>query len=306
MLVNAGIISGIVGSVALFLYSVISFGKIIKSVAGEKVKTLLTSLTDNPVKGVVLGTVSTAILQSSSATSVLVASMADAGFITFYNSLGVIFGVNIGTTITSQLVAYNAMSISPFIILLGMVLLWWGRSFKKYGKPIIYFGLLFFSIYLISIFVSYLDQNSIGSLLVVTSNPIVAILVGVLAAIIFQSSSVVSGIVLILAGAGHIDLMQSVGLILGANIGTTSTVIIASMALGREAKRVALSHFLFNFLGVIIVLPFLGPFYQAVSWLDGGVVHQIANTYLIFNLTCTLLFLIAIKPFAFVVSKIIK
>jgi len=302
----ASVILGIIGSVALFLFSVISFGRVIKNTAGQRVKLLLSSLTSNSFKGIIFGTVSTAILQSSSATSVLVASLADAGFISFYNTIGIIFGVNIGTTVTAQLVAFNAMSISPFIIVLGLIIHWWGKSFKRYGEPIIYFGLLFFSIYLISIFVSHVDQGLLGSYLSVTANPIIAILIGVLASIIFQSSSVVSGIVLILVGAGHIDLAQAVGLILGANIGTTSTVIIASLAMGREAKKVALAHFLFNFLGVLILLPFLSYFYQIVNWLDGDVIHQVANIHLIFNIICAVIFLIMIKPFALLINRLIK
>lgn len=306
MLNVLGIILGIIFSVYLFLFSVVSFGKIIKNTAGPKIKSLLSSLTSNSLKGVVLGTISTAILQSSSAASVLVASLADAGLISFYNTLGIIFGVNIGTTITSQLVAFNVMSISPFIILLGLIIYWWGKDLKRYGRPIIYFGLLFFSIYLISFFVSKIDQGLVGSYLSITLNPVIAIFMGIIASVLLQSSSVVSGIVLVLAGAGQIDLAQSVGLILGANIGTTSTVIIASLAMGKEAKKVALSHFLFNFIGVIILLPFLEYFYRAVQWLDGDTIHQVANIHLIFNLICAAIFLLVVKPFSRLINLIIK
>jgi phosphate:Na+ symporter len=306
MLTIFSVVVGIIGSVALFLYSVISFGKEIKHTAGYQIKSFLSHITSNPVKGIIFGAISTAILQSSSATSVIIASLADTGLISFYNTLGVIFGVNIGTTITSQLVAFNAMSISPFIILFGFLIYFWGNIFKKYGKTIIYFGFLFFSIYLISIFTSRVDQEILGSLLSITSNPLVAILIGVIASIAFQSSSIVSGIVLILAGLGHIDLTQSVGLILGANIGTTSTVIIASLTLGKEAKKVALSHFMFNFLGVLILLPFLSYFYEVVKYFDGEIVHQVANIHLIFNLACTFIFLLAIKPFSRLINFMIK
>src|SRR5574344_2491605 len=146
---NIYIILGIIFSVGLFLYSVISFGNVIKSIAGQKIKTLLSSLTSNPFKGFILGTVSTVILQSGTASSVIVANLADAGLISFYNTLGVIFGLNIGASVTSQLIAFNFMFISPFIILFGLIIYWWGRRLKKYGKPILYFGLIFFSIYLI-------------------------------------------------------------------------------------------------------------------------------------------------------------
>jgi phosphate:Na+ symporter len=301
-----GIILGIIGSIALFLYSVVSFGRMIKRSAGDKAKKFLSSMASNPLKGVLFGAVSTAILQSSSATSVSVASLADAGLISFYSTLGIIFGVNIGTTITSQLVAFNVMAASPFIILLGVIVKLWGNSFKKYGKPIIYFGLLYFSIYLISVFVSYIDQQLLGSYLSVTSNLFVAILVGLISSILFQSSSVVSGIVLVLVGGGYIGLNQAIGFILGANIGTTSTVIIASLTMGKIGKRVAMSHFLFNLLGVLAFIPFIGYFLKIVQWLDGDAVHQVANIYLIFNLICTIIFLFAIKPFHRLVNKIIK
>jgi len=304
---NIYIILGIIFSVSLFLYSVISFGKIIKEIASQKIKTLLSSLTSNQTKGLVLGTVSTVVLQSGTAVSVLVANLADAGLISFYNTLGIIFGLNIGASITSQLIAFNFMSVSPFIILLGLIVWWWGGRFKKYGQSIFYFGLLFFSIYLISLFFSYTDKEILGNYLSIISNPAIAVLIGILAAIVFQSSSVVSGIVLVLVGSGHIDLVQSVGLILGANIGTTSTVMIVSFTmLGKEAKKVALSHFLFNFIGVLLILPFIGYFYNAVEYLGGNITNKVANIYLIFNIVCAVIFMILIKPFYKFVNSIIK
>jgi phosphate:Na+ symporter len=303
---NIYIILGIIFSVGLFLYSVISFGNVIKSIAGQKIKTLLSSLTSNPIKGFVLGTVSTVILQSGTAASVIVANLADAGLISFYNTLGVLFGLNIGASITSQLIAFNFMFISPFIILLGLIICWWGGRLKKYGKPVFYFGLLFFSIYLISMFFSYADKDIISNYLSITSKPLIAILIGIVATIVFQSSSVVTGIVLVLVGSGHIDIVQAIGLVLGANIGTTSTVIIASLSLNKEAKKVALSHFLFNFLGVIILIPFLDYFYNIVQYLGGSTANKVANIYLLFNIICVSIFMILIKPFYKLINLIIR
>lgn len=306
MLSFISITLGIIGSIALFLFSVFSFGEIIKHIAGPKIKNLLQSLTSNPFKGVLLGTVSTAILQASAATIIIVASLSNAGLISLYNSLGIVFGANIGTTITSQLIAFNVMSISPFIIVLGLLIHFSGRGFKKYGRPIIYFGLLFFSIYLISYFVSYIDKTIITNLLSNVSSPILAILVGIIATILLQSSSVVSGIVLVLTGAGHIDLVQAIGMILGANIGTTFIVMLASVTMDIEAKRIALSHFLFNFIGVLIFLPFIGSLSILVTKFGGDLVHQVANTHLVFNLICACLFLIFIKPFHGLINFLIK
>lgn len=159
---------------------------------------------------------------------------------------------------------------------------------------------------MISHFVSQINEHTLSSYLSITSNMYVAIIVGIILSLTFQSSSVVTGIVLAVAGTGNIDLAQSVGLILGANIGTTSTVVIVSLAMGREAKKIAFSHFLFNFLGVLFFIPFLKYFYQIVEWLDGGLVRQIANIHLIFNLSCSVLFLSLIRPFYILVNKIIE
>lgn len=261
-------------------------------------------MTSNPIKGVVFGTISTAILQSSTAASVITASLTDAGLLSFYSAIGVIFGVNIGTTITTQLIAFNFMHISPFIIIFGFLLHFWGKSFRKYSKPVVYFGLLFFSIYLISFFVSQIDTIYIKDLLSFSSNIFFAIIVGIIACLVFQSSSVVSGIVLVLASSGIIDVTQGVGLILGANIGTTSTVIIASLAMGKEAKKVALTHF--YFLGVLFVLPFLGYFLVTLDYIGGDTVHKIANVHLLFNILSAVLFLILIRPFRMFVEFITK
>jgi len=306
MLELALISFGIIGSVALFVYSISSFNRVIKAAVGERFRNLLRALTSRPLKGAVVGTVATIIFQSSSATSVLVASLVDAGYITFFSSLGVIFGVNVGTTITSQLIAFDVMSVSPYIVIAGLIVYWWGGTFRKYGKPIIYFGLLFFSIYLISLLVQRIDPLALAPMVALASKPVLAIVLGAAAAVLFQSSAAVSVMVLVLAGAGLIDLPQSVGLILGANIGTTSTVIIGSLAMKREGKKVALAHFLFNFFGVLIVLPFLNLFYSIVRFIDGDLVHQIANIHLIFNIFVAAIFLLAVRPFGWVVQKLIR
>lgn len=298
---------GLIGSIFLFLYSVISFGNLIKNSVGPKIKDMLSSVASNPIKGVILGAISTAILQSSTAASVIVASLASAGIISFYHSIGIIFGVNIGTTITSQLIAFNFMSVSPYIIIFGILLYFWGRGYKKYARSIIFFGLLFFSIYLISIFVSKIDDNLIKNILSFNGNIFFIIFIGIISSLVLQSSSVVSSLVLILVGNGSISLIQSVGLILGANIGTTSTVLIASTVMNKDGKKVALAHFLFNLLGVFIFLPLINYFIRFINFIGGSDINKVANIHFLFNLFSTFLFLIFIKIFIktvnFVASK---
>lgn len=297
---------GIIASVALFLFSAISFSRIVKKNVGAELKKAIETLTLTPLRGLFVGGIVTAILQSSTAASVLVAGLVDAGVIKYFASLGLIFGVNIGTTITSQLIALNFMRISPFIILFGTILYFWGNGLKKYAKPIIYFGTLFLSILSISYFVSEIDQSLLISIVSLSSNIYLSILLGMLLAICLQSSSVVSGLVLVMAGSNILSLSQATGMILGANIGTTSTVILASLALNKYAKRVAAAHFFFNFIGVLLVLPVLHVLYGIVETLGGSLQQQIANIQLIFNLICALVFLVFIKPYSKFISWVVR
>ncbi len=297
---------GIVASVAMFLFSAIYFSRVVKESVGAELKKAIETLTLTPLRGLFVGGITTAILQSSTAVSVLVASLVDAGVIKYFASLGLIFGVNIGTTITSQLIALNFMRISPFIILFGTILYFWGNGLKKYAKPIIFFGMLFLSILSISYFVSEIDQALLISIVSLASNVYLSIFFGMLLSIFLQSSSVVSGLVLVMASSGILDLSQATGIVLGANIGTTSTVILASLALNKYAKRVAAAHFFFNFIGVLLVLPVLHVLYGMVESLGGSLQQQIANIQLIFNLTCALLFLVFVKPYSKFISWLIR
>jgi phosphate:Na+ symporter len=297
---------GIIASVALFLFSAISFSRVIKKSVGVELKKAIENLTLTPLRGLFVGGITTAILQSSTAASVLVAGLVDAGVIKYFASLGLIFGVNIGTTITSQLIALNFMRISPFIILFGIILYFWGNGLKKYAKPIIFFGMLFLSILSISYFVSEIDQVLLISIVSLASNVYSSIIFGMLLAIFLQSSSVVSGLVLVMAGGGLLSLSQATGMVLGANIGTTSTVIIASIAMNKYAKRVAAAHFFFNLIGVLLALPILHVLYGMVESLGGSLQQQVANIQLIFNVSCALLFLVFVKPYSKFISWLVR
>ncbi|MFH1685561.1 MAG: Na/Pi cotransporter family protein [Candidatus Micrarchaeota archaeon] len=297
----------IVPGLILFLYGIEHFSQEIQKIAGEQFRVILTKLTSNPVNGALLGAIVTAVVQSSTATTVISVGLVDAGIITFTQSLGVIIGANIGTTLTAQLVALKLTSISPFFIFLGFVLSIFGRKYKFLGKPIFYFGLVFFSLHLISQAIDPVKTDpSILTLFSQFSNIYVAIAAGFLFTVLVQSSSVTTGLVVLLVGGGLISLDQGIPLVMGANIGTTLTSFLAALKMGLHAKRAAFAHFLFNFGGVIIFLPFIFAFSGFIESLGGPAAQQMANAHLIFNLIIAIIFLILIDPFSSLVKRLIQ
>ncbi len=297
----------VVALVLIFIFSITKFSRQIERVTDGKFKILLKRLTSNPLLGTITGTAVTSVWQSSTATTVMTVGLVNAGVITFYESLGVIFGANIGTTITSQLIALNVTAIAPFIIILGFLVLKFGGRYNIYGKSVFYFGLVFFCISLITQVVAPLTGNAeiLNALAKIQSIP-AAILAGVLITTIFQSSSVTSGLILALAVSGLVDFQQGVGLMLGANIGTTSTALLAAIPMEIEAKKAALAHFIFNVIGVVAVLPFLGVLTGWVRSFGGTTAQQIANMHLLFNVMATIVFLIFIHQFSALIGWISK
>ncbi len=304
-MVEANIWVAVLAVVIIFLFSVKKFSGQIKRLATKKSKNLIKKITSNPWKGTLVGAAVTSFIQSSSATTVILVGLVDAGMISFYNSLGVIFGANIGTTITAQLVAFNIMAFAPIFIILGFLIEVFGRKYKVWGRPIFYFGLIFFSLSLISAYIEPIRTDPVViSILTSITGVFTGILAGIILTIILQSSSITSGLVVVLAGTGLLTLTQSIGILFGANIGTTTTALFASMKLGKTAKKTAFANFMFNVLGVLIFLPFVIPFTNLIISLGGSPERLVANAHLIFNLTIALIFLILIKPFNYTVEKL--
>ncbi|MEK7536033.1 MAG: Na/Pi symporter [Patescibacteria group bacterium] len=305
-----GIINTIVtvfATITLFLFAVHKFARSVEHAAGEKFKSILATLTSTPVRGVVLGTLFTALIQSSTATIVTTQSLVDAGLLSFTSSLGVVFGANIGTTLTSQLIAFKLTFIAGYVVLAGFLLDHLKIRYQKFGKAIFYFGLIFFCLSLISLYIEPLQTNpTILNLLSHIDSMYVAILVGALITIAFQSSSITSGLAIILAGQGLLTFDQALGIVLGANVGTTSTALIVMFVMGTGARRTAVAHFLFNLIGMIIILPFLSIFSDFVQSLGGSTALQVANAHFIFNILSTIIFLIFLKPFANLVTGLVR
>ncbi|MBU0586573.1 Na/Pi cotransporter family protein [Candidatus Micrarchaeota archaeon] len=305
-MIDLEIAFAIIPGLILFLYGIEHFSREIQKIAGERFRALLGKLTENPLMGALLGAGLTSIIQSSTATTVIAVGLVNTGIISFMQSLGVMFGANVGTTVTAQLIALKLTSFAPVFILLGFVLDIFGGKYKFLGKPIFYFGFVFFSLMLISQALEPIKTDpEIVGLFASFSDVFTALLAGFLFTVIVQSSSVTTGLVVLLAGSGIITLAQGIPIIMGANIGTTATTLLVSWRMELHAKRAAVAHFLFNFLGVLIFLPFLGVFSQGVGDLGGDTAQQMANAHTIFNIACAIIFLAFIKEFAAVVERIV-
>lgn len=301
-----GIIIPILTLVAIFLFGLQKFSKQINQEAGERFKRVLTVFTRTPLRGVALGTGFTALIQSSTATTVLLIALVDKGLLTFSNSIGVIIGANIGSTVTSQLVALDLANIAPYFVLVGFLVTYFGRSYNHLGKPIFYFGLVFFSLSLISLYIEPVKSNpEVIYLFSQITSVYAAIVTGAIFTAIIQSSGVTSGLVILLVGAGLLNLEQAIGVMFGANIGTTATALLVSISAGAGARKVAAAHFLFNTVGVLIFLPFISNFTTLVASFGGEIDQVAANAHLLFNIIIAVIFFIFIRPFEKLVNFLV-
>lgn len=300
----------LVTTVIIFLFSVKSFSNEIEKLFGDKFKKLLEKFTTPTINGVLTGAGITSVIQSSAAVTVMLVSLADAGLISLKNSLGVIIGSNIGTTITAQIMAFNVFKIAPYILIIGFILSkirYRHNKLQSFGKPIFYFGLMFTCLLIIStLSATFKESSVVNFLLGHSSNLYVAIGIGIIVSIILQSSSVTTGLVVIFASSGLLNFGQAFGIILGSNIGTTGTSIVASLMTGINGKRVAMAHFVFNFFGVLIFLPFVKTFSNLIQSTHLSPMWQVAISHLLFNIIIGIIFMILIKPYEKLINKIVK
>ncbi len=293
--------------VFVFLFAVDKFSHQLQYLAGDRIKNLVGILTNTRIKGFISGLIATSVLQSSTAFTVMLVSIVDAGLIPFANSVPMIIGSNIGSTVTTQLIAFKILNIAPYILVLGFLIMHIKGRYQRFGKSIFYFGMVFSCLFVISVLASSFQQSSILLYFIEkTSNIFVAIGVGFILVNILQSSSITTGIIAIFAGAGLLSFYQAFGIILGINIGTTTTALLASTVTDKQGKRVALAHFLYNIIGVIVFLPFVGLFTKFMTNLSLGLAGQVAISHLIYNLIIAGIFMIAVKPFTTLIYRIIK
>jgi phosphate:Na+ symporter len=285
-------------AIILFVFGLDNFSREIEQISGDRFRNFLSSATNVPILGVLIGALVTMVIQSSSATSVISIGLVNAGVLSFKNSVGIIFGSNIGTTITAQLVAFKLTNFAPVLIIIGFILTITNSKASIFGKSVFYFGFVFFSLNLISSTLEPLQNNeTLVSILIQPQNPLYALLIGCLFTALVQSSSVTTGLAIIFTQQGVLGLENAVPLILGANIGTTATAFLAVITMDIAAKKAAFSHFLFNVGGVILFFPVLLIFGYKLAEFNQNPAIALANIHLIFNVTASLIFTAFITPF---------
>lgn len=313
---------GMFGGLALFLFGMEQMGEGLKAAAGDRMKEILRKLTRTRIHAAVTGAVVTAVIQSSSVTTVLVVGFVSAGLMSLTQSVGIIMGANIGTTITAQIVAFKVQEAALLMIAVGfaMMFLLKSDSLKHYGGILMGLGLVFFGMGIMSDSMAPLrTYEPFLALMEKMDRPILAILIAASFTALIQSSSATTGIVIVMASQGFITLEAGIALALGANIGTCVTALLASIGKPPEAVRAAVVHILFNVLGValwLFLIPQLAvisvelsPVYSELSGIErlaAETPRQIANANTLFNVINTVVFLAFAGLFAKIATALIK
>lgn len=298
-------IIAVLATISLFIFSLRGFSKELQKLGSGRLQKWLTKVTSNRFSAFGLGVFLTAIIQSSSVVSSITVALVDAGVIGFFNSLGVLVGANVGTSVTAWLVAFDLSHFGSYLLVGGMIISFFPHRFHLAGKSVFYLGLILFSLQQINLaltpvsampeflqWLSYADQIVIG------------IFAGMVVTTILQSSSVTTGLTIILAGQGVLDLHGAIAIVIGSNLGTTSTAMIASLSLSQWAKKAAFANLLLNLMGLVLFVPIIPIFIRVISGLQLEITYQVAVAHLTFNLILATAALIWLKPFSRLALKL--
>lgn len=297
------------GGLALFLYGLRTLSEALKRATGERMRFLLERLTGKPYRGAIVGALTSGSLQSSSMTMVLLIGLINAGILTLSQGIGVMLGAEIGTTLTAQIIAFKIGHYYLPILAVGFIL---REAFRKrragdVGQVILGFGILFLGMDVVSTGLRGLTEAPAVLHLLQScgSNVGLGVLVGAGITAIVQSSSAMTALVIAMGSAGILTLPAAIALILGANIGTTVTGMIASIGSSLSARRLAIAQVVVNVVGVAVFLPFVSPYAGLVSSTTGTLTRQIANAHSFFNITVTLLLLPCVGGLVLLVKRIV-
>lgn len=316
------IVFGLVGGLAIFIYGMNMMSECLQKAAGEKMKSILALLTRNPVLGVLAGAITTAVLQSSSATTVMAIGFVSAGLMSLPQAISIIFGANIGTTMTAQIIAFKITDYIYIIIFIGFIISFVAKSekVKSIGQTIFAFGLLFLGIETMGDVMKPLASSPVFTDLIakVSNMPVLGVAVGTLMTLVVQSSSATIAVLQNFAAQAGPDgvtsilgLTGAIPILLGDNIGTTITALLASIGQNKDAKRTAVAHCIFNISGCLLFIWFIKPFAALIQYISPKgpeievISRQIANSHTVFNITMTLIWVCLINVMVKIVMTLI-
>jgi len=304
---------GLLGGLSLFLFGMSLMNNGIQGSAGNNIRKILKKLTNNRFVAVGIGVLITTIVQSSSATNVMLVSFVDSQLMRFKQTIGIILGAAIGTTITVQIIAFKLTDYALVFVSIGLGLHFISKNYKlsELGKVVLGFGILFFGMHTMSeAMVPLRTYQPILDIIIKLERPFIGILVGTLLTALIQSSGAFIGILIILSMQGLLSLNAAISLIIGANIGTAITALLASINAIREAKQVAFAHTFIKIIGATLALLFIPSFTQFIQFLDPdgandiATPRQIANAHTIYNIVLCLVFIPFTNSVAWIINKI--
>lgn len=290
-------IIAIIAAITLFIYGLQSFSKEIESFGREKLAKWISKVTRFPLGGFFLGALVTSVIQSSTLVSSLTVSLASTGVLSLRDSLLIVLGTNIGNTSTAWIASFQSSFLGPFFLVLGTLISMIPGKLSIAGKPVFYFGFIFFSLWYIGQALEPVKTDPmLVELLVKAQHPLMGILYGIIITVLIQSSSVVVGLVIVLMGQGALSLETAIPIVVGANIGTTSTALLLSLRLKPMSKLVAMSASTFNLLGVLITYPLFGLLAELARGFTADPAIQVAAAFTISNTYVSVFFLVFLKP----------
>lgn len=304
------IILSIIAGLALFLYAVNHLSETLSGIAGDNTKKWIKRFTKNTISAILTGTVVTTLLDSSSAVIIITIVMINSGILSFRNAMGIILGANIGTTFSSQIIAMDIGKYSPILLALGLILVFISKSdnISKSGKLILYFGMLFFGLFTMERAVEPLRESaSFVNWMHKLENPLQGAGTGALLTLIIQSSSATVGMAIVLAKKGLLTLPAGIAVMMGAEIGTCSDTLLATIKGSRQAIKAGLFHLVFNVTSVLLGLIFIHQFTALILWSfpKSSPEHLLANAHMIFNILGVLLFAMLIPTIEKIMDKLL-
>jgi phosphate:Na+ symporter len=304
------IVLSIIAGLVLFLYAVNHLSETLSGLAGDNTKKWLERFTKNTLSSIITGTIVTTLLDSSSAVIIITIVMINSGILNFRNAMGIILGANIGTTFSSQIIAMDIGKYSPILLALGLILVFISKSenISKSGKLFLYFGMLFFGLFTMERAVEPLRESvAFVEWMHKLENPLQGAGTGALLTLIIQSSSATVGMAIVLAKKGLLTLPAGIAVMMGAEIGTCSDTLLATIKGSRQAIKTGLFHLIFNITSVILGLIFIHQFTSLINWSfpKASPEHLLANAHMLFNIFGVVLFAFLIPTFEKILNKML-